>query len=324
MRIPGNADVMRHGAAALLALLALSLMPAAAWAQAGFMAETSGEATIRRADGTVVALQPGELIQVGAEISTGPTTELTVKLADGQVLRLAPGTRIVLRQYQFSPQNLSASVSQVAVLTGAVRVVSGAIGVGNPGGLRIEVGGTVIRGATSGAEMIVSTDPALANGGSVVVVSGTVAVGNASIGQGQYATVQSSQLVRPPVPIAAAPAVIQGTVNGLRDDVLPSTEPVVVASAARAAAALAAAEQARAAAAANPGNAQLQAAALAAAQLAAAASQQAIADSTALGVIVSAAIIASLPAPAAGETVVDASQVLNGTPSVSSCVGSPC
>lgn len=320
----GRMSSLRLVYAVLFVLVTLFGFAPLAWSQAGYVHDIQGQASIEAADGTATPAVAGSLLQPGATISTSQGAEVTLKFSDGEVVRLLPGASIVLRQYQFNPQNLSSSISEIAVITGAVRFVSGAIALGNPGGMRIGVGDSVVRRGQGGADLVVTADGQGTGTGSVAVVSGSVSIGTSVVAQGQFAAVLDAQTIRAPVPIIAAPAAIQATTAALTSATLPDATAVVVSSAARAAAARALAAQAQAAAAASPENPQLQTAAQVASLEAAAATQLANAQSATFNATVLASVIAVLPASAAGPPAENLAILFNATPPVTGCVGSPC
>lgn len=339
---------------ALLLLMVMVSLADDAWAQAGYIHASPGPVMIQSASGAPVALKVGDRIVPGSAIRTGDAGGTVLKFADGQVISLSRNSSLRISQYQFDPKNVKASRASVELLDGGMRFVAGVIAAENREALRVSVGTYTIAVRVPGGLDFSSVIDAKAAPDSVVVAitAGDIALRTPSgavtaIGSNQVMSLRSGQPFPSPIPLAAAPAVIQAQMAALRSVALPNNAPVAVDAAARAAAAVASAERAQAAAAENPGDTELQAAAQSAAELASAAIRVMTAAAENLMATILEARLAALPATAAGpdqaapgQPVIPPGPTLADLPPVASlvsippvvttpgvggrCIGSPC
>lgn len=304
------ASKVSHAGRALTALLLLVVMvsfAADAWAQAGYIHAAPGPVMIQSASGVPVALAVGDRIVAGSAILTGDAGGTVLKFADGMVISLSRNASLRISQYQFAPNNVTASRVSVELLDGGMRFVAGVIAAQNREALRVSVGAyTIAVQAAGGLDFSSATDAKAAPGSVVVaVITGEIALRTPSgavtaIGSNQVVSQRSGQPPSSPIPLAAAPAAIQAEMAALRSVALPNNAPVTIDTAARAAIVLASAARAQVAAAASPGNTQLQAAAQSTAELASAAVRVMAAATENLIATILEARLSALPATAAG------------------------
>lgn len=247
---------MRESARAIgacCALFAFAAFSSAAWAQAGYVHEISGLASIQREAGTAAAARVGDTFESNTIFHTGTDGKVTLKFADGEVVALSPDSSLRVGRYNYVPGSPRQSGSIVELMKGTMRFVTGQIGEANREEVRIIAGDSMIRILKmGGADFTVVVNPDPREVGAVVVALGEISVRTpygqiTKVEAGQYAPWQPGRSPPPPMPIAAAPAVIQASVAALWSIVLPANTPVAVASAARTAAATATAGPATAA-----------------------------------------------------------------------------
>lgn len=227
-------------------LLALAVFSSAAWAQAGYVHEVSGLVSIQRAAGKALAAKAGDKFDSDTSVHTGTDGKATLRFADGEILALSADSSLRVGRYSYVPGNPRQSGSTVELMKGAMRFVAGQIGEANREEVRIIAGNSTIRILKmGGADFTVVVNPAPQETGAVVVALGEISVRTpygqiSKVEAGQYAPWQPGRTAAPPIPLAAAPATIQASVAALWATVLPASTPVEVAAAARTAATVAA------------------------------------------------------------------------------------
>lgn len=123
------------GLFAALTLLAWSL-PSAAGGIAGVVHSSQGSATVTRGE-KVLPAKPGTKLWVDDVLSTGADGSLGVVFRDDSTLSLGPDSRLVLREFLFSPAERKLGL--VARLTqGTMAYLSGLLGKLAPEKVRFE------------------------------------------------------------------------------------------------------------------------------------------------------------------------------------------
>jgi hypothetical protein len=223
------------GAAAALVHLAL---PLPAIAQVGQVNGTSGQVSIRDAAGNEVPGKVGLIFEVGTRILTGNDGEVRMLFADGQIVTLSPNSEFRIADFRYDSRDLAASRATLNLVAGTMEYVSGAIHTGNPNGLRFSVGSStevriLSREVTS---FVVQVDSNLPGAGSVAVVTGELSVqttgGAGRVAVDQFVRFQPGVAPANPLPLAAAPAVIQASVAASRPVARAATTPIDFQSAA--------------------------------------------------------------------------------------------
>jgi len=239
-------DDLRRMAGALCALLALAVYSSTAAAQAGYVHDVSGNASIRSAQEKARPAKAGDKFDSGTLLRTGMGAKVILKFADGQIIALSPDSSLRIGQYRYSADSLGQSASTVELTRGQMRFVTGLIGTANREAVRIIVGNSMISiRKPGGADFTVSITPEPQEIGYTVVAKGEISVRTpygliTRVADNQYAPWRPGQAQPLPLPIAAAPAVVQAATAALWAAVLPTDTPVAVAAAARTAAASAA------------------------------------------------------------------------------------
>ena len=325
MNAIGRVSALSWGVCCLVA--ALPLIPSTARGQAGYVHEISGNVRMQNG-GAAVAAKAGDTFVQGTTFETSGNGRVVIKFEDGQLAALQPNTTLRIGRYTYDPRNARGSSSDVSLVRGTSRFVTGLIGSTNREALRLAAGtfNVHIRGTdvTMLAELTSKPGQTVAvNLGSVLLQTGH---GSIFVGTGQFTTMPTGELPTRPAPVTVAPAAVQAAVNSLAATSLPINTPVVVASSARAAAAEAQARLATAAAEAAPTNAELRAAAEAAQSVAAEATRTATRQAAAAYQV---AILAGYfaPAPPAFSSPTQqafAAALPEPTVPYLGCTGSPC
>jgi hypothetical protein len=260
-----------------LSLAALALIPSTVLGQAGYVHEITGTVRMQNGRGAAVAAKAGDTFGQDTSFETSGNGRVVIKFEDGQLAALLPNTTLRINRYAYDPRNPRASSSDVSLVRGASRFVTGLIGSTNREALRLAAGAFTIHLRGTDVTLLAvptgkPTQTAAVNLGGVLLQTGA---GSIRVITGQFTTMTTGELPNPAGPVTIAPAAVQAAVNSLAATSLPNNLPVVVASAARAAAAEAEAKLATAAAAAAPTNEELRAAAQAAQSAATAATRTA-------------------------------------------------
>lgn len=90
-----------------------------------------GTATVDRADGSTQALEQGDKIFLGDTINTSEKSYAVVGFTDGAKVTVRPGSSLNIDQY-------SAEASNLNLLKGGLRAISGTFGKNNPESYRVK------------------------------------------------------------------------------------------------------------------------------------------------------------------------------------------
>lgn len=228
------------------AALALALFSSEALAQAGYVHEISGSVSMQKPGAKSASAKIGDTFESNTVFNTGADAKVVLKFADGQVLAMGPDSGARIGEYRYVAHDIKLSSTTIELLHGEMRYVAGLIGAANRDGVHILAGDSMLRILSpGGADFIVQVKPEPEEIGAAVVALGQVSVRTPygliyRIDAGQYVPWEPRRKLPPPMPIAAAPAVLQAAVAGLWTTVVPVSTPVAVAATARAAATAAA------------------------------------------------------------------------------------
>lgn len=226
---------------------ALAAFSSAAWAQAGYVHEITGTVSIQKVATKAKPAKVGDTFQSDTTFRTGADGKVVLKFADGQVVALGVDSGLRVGEYRYVARDLRQSSTTLQLLRGDMRFVSGLIGSTHREGVFITVGdSTVSIQNPGGADFTVQVKPDPQEVGAAAVALGQVSVRTPygpiySIAAGQYAPWQPGHTPQLPMPLAAAPAVVQAAMAALWTTVVPVNTPVPVAATARVAAVAAAA-----------------------------------------------------------------------------------
>ena len=138
---------------------------------AGQVKESQGNVTVTRAGTTTpVPLKPGDEIDVGDTIQTGPDGRAFIQFNDNTQLTLGDNTKLLVDDYIYDP-NSTHDKASYSFLEGAFQYLSGLIGKKDPADVKIDtpVGGI----GTRGTEFIVKSD-ATPNHLEIDLISGAI------------------------------------------------------------------------------------------------------------------------------------------------------
>lgn len=201
----------------------------------GVVNSLSGPVFMRLESGAEVPLRQGDRVSSRAVIRTGASAELILLFADGQHVSLSENSELRIDEYRFNSADSGGNRASFTLLSGTIRLVTGAMHAGNREALSVRAGEAVIGLSTGDITSFVAR---LGSGApeavDVVVVIGEVSfrtpVGTiASIGQDQFSRWQPGVVPTQPLPLAAAPAILQAIA---RAPVLPEGAPLDVNAAA--------------------------------------------------------------------------------------------
>jgi len=194
-----------------------AVQPAAPQSSAtvGIVNSVTGDVVIRNPDGSQSTAKVGDVITRGTSIGTG-TGEAVLLFPDGQHVTLNADSTLKVEEYRYDINDVKSSRTGLALTTGVMRVVTGAINSANPDALRITAGDATIsvrsRDATS---FVVESDTKHGREtGSLAVIVGDVLVERPDktsivVDADKYTRWQPFVSPQEPLPVAAAPAYLQ-------------------------------------------------------------------------------------------------------------------
>ncbi len=204
----------------------------------GFVHSASGSVFIRTGSGPELRAKVGELFGPGTTFRTGAESSVVLLFADGQSVALGNESVLRLEDYRFDARDIKSSRATLGLMSGIMRLVTGAIHTDNRDALLISAGnasiGILSKDVTA---FVVEVDPRSLGIGAAAVIVGEITI-QAPVGP--LVTVSAEQFTRwqpgfppaPPAPLASAPAVFQAVVAAFRVTVLPPDSPLDIRSAA--------------------------------------------------------------------------------------------
>lgn len=238
-----------HAIGACFALLALAVFSSTAAAQVGYVHEISGLVSIKKTAEKAVPAKVGDKFDANTDLNTGPDGKVILKFADGEVVALGKNSALRIGRYDYPPGSPRLGNSTLELMKGEMRFVAGIIGATSRDGVRIIAGNSTLSILSpGGADFTVNVDPYPKEVGHAAVARGEIAVSTpygeiSKVAANQYVPWQPGQTPPRPMPLAAAPAVIQAQVASLWTTLVPDNKPITVASAAQTAGKLAAADR---------------------------------------------------------------------------------
>src|SRR6185369_13642082 len=113
---------------------------ASASAPAGLINSISGDVYARGADGREVLLKAGDVFTPGTTFRTGPDANVVLLFADGQNVALSKDSELRLDTYRFDPRDAKLSGEKIELVSGLMRLVTGAILTQNQDALFVTAG----------------------------------------------------------------------------------------------------------------------------------------------------------------------------------------
>ena len=143
-----------------LALIALGLMSAAAWANTGTVSQLSGTLSVHKADGSVRILSQKSEIASGDTVNTQKDSYAQIKFSDGGVITLKPNTSVKIENFRFKQEEPERDSFIFGLVKGGLRAVTGLVGKrGNQEAYSLGTATATIgiRGTSYGADDCVTT-----------------------------------------------------------------------------------------------------------------------------------------------------------------------
>lgn len=205
---------------------------------AGFVKSFTPPVFIRSGTGPLLPAKVGDGLRPGTTISTGAQGAVVLLFADGQNVTLSKESTLRIDDYRYEAANAKAGRASIALVSGGMRVVTGAIHTENPAALRISAGTGVVSVLSKDVTaFVIEAKPGddLRPGWAAVTV-GEIAIRTPSgliarIVADQFARWRDGTAPTLPQPLAAAPAVYQALVAASRANVGETNTPIDVRSA---------------------------------------------------------------------------------------------
>ena len=203
----------------------------------GYVKTLTGTAFIRRGNASEVPAKVGDRFGPRTRIKSGAGSEVVLLFADGQTVKLGTDSEVRIDDYRYDPANPKSDRSVFSLVTGTMRVVTGAILTENPAGLRISAGRSVISILSKDiAAFVVQVNGENDERGSSAVIAGQISVRTPhgvirQVASDQFSRWEPGRVQETALPLAAAPAVIQALVAASRANVQESNLPIDVESA---------------------------------------------------------------------------------------------
>lgn len=179
----------------------------------GIVNSLSGPAFVRLATGAEIPARPGDVIGSRSIVRTGPGGEIILLFADGLHVSLTENSRLNVEEYRFNPGDSSVNRAIFTLVSGSMRLVTGAMHAANPQALSVRGDQAVInvinRDVASFVVQIGREEEV-----DVAVVIGQVSVRSPegrtdNIAQDQFARWRRGAAAVLLQPLAAAPAILQ-------------------------------------------------------------------------------------------------------------------
>jgi hypothetical protein len=184
-----------------------------------------------------VLLKAGDVFSPGTTFRTGPDANVVLLFADGQNVSMSKDSEFRLDTYRFDPRDAKVSGERMELISGEMRLVTGAILAQNQDALYLSAGKASIDILSKDVTaFIVEADPKT-SAAAVAVTLGEVAIQSSTgpltiVGAEQFTRWRPGVAPSAPAPLSSAPAVLQAAVAASRATVLGSNSPVDVQSAA--------------------------------------------------------------------------------------------
>ncbi len=207
-------------------------------APSGFISAISGNVMVRRGTAPPVPVKPGDLFGPGTTFITGPGSTVALLFADGQNILLGPDSALRVDTFRFDQKEIKSSRATLGLMSGMMRLVTGAIHTDNREGLVISAGnasvGILSKDVTA---FVIEVDPNSLGVGAAAVTVGEISIRTPAgtipnVAPDQYARWDPKGTPGPVVPLAAAPAVFQATVAASRATVIGASQAIDIQAAA--------------------------------------------------------------------------------------------
>ena len=123
----------------VLLVIALAVGSSFAWSGIGRILNFEGDV---RVNGEPMSIET--VLKKDDVVTTGPDASVQIVLADNSVLDLESDSEIDINEYIYSPENPEANNSDISVLAGTLRYVSGKIAKDDPENVSFTAGSSTI------------------------------------------------------------------------------------------------------------------------------------------------------------------------------------
>jgi len=130
-------NCIRDLAKVVVALAWMVLSPVSAWASSGYIFEASGSVTIAIAKDAPRPAAVNDTVTTGMTIRTNDESHAVLKFEDGEVISMQADSTLLVREYNYVPQQVEKSNMVFSMLKGGMRFVTGSIGQKNPNAFRL-------------------------------------------------------------------------------------------------------------------------------------------------------------------------------------------
>jgi hypothetical protein len=130
---------MRSIVSSLLLLVPLLMGSAGAWAGVGRILSFDGDVLVNGQQVTAATV-----LNKDDTVATGPDASVQIILSDNSVLDLEGDSEIDINDYSFNPSEPDENTSQISVLAGTLRYVSGKIAKNDPKNVSFTAGTSTI------------------------------------------------------------------------------------------------------------------------------------------------------------------------------------
>ena len=203
----------------------------------GYVQSLSGPVFIRRGTEREAPAKVGDVFGARTSIRSAAGTEVVLLFADGQNVKLGPSSTLRIDDYRFDPTNPQNGRAAFVLVTGMMRVVTGAMHTDNQTGLKITAGRSVVtilsKDLTAFVMQVNGEDD---ERGISAVIAGQIAIRTPygvirRVAGDQFARWEPGVVPNLAQPLAAAPAAVQALVEASRASVQETNSPVDVQSA---------------------------------------------------------------------------------------------
>lgn len=204
----------RHGFASAILVAGIAGLLSAACAFAAAVVENQqGDVRVGSTQADSRPVAAGERVAPGSLVSTAAGSRVILRFDDGQAAALHENTRLRIEEFRYRAQEPAADRSVLALLRGALRIVTGSLGRRSPGALELRTSHAVI--GVRGTDFMV----ALANPAYLSVLRGTVvatnAAGSAAFAAGELGAVADRRTLPAALQASALPGAVASTFGSL-------------------------------------------------------------------------------------------------------------
>lgn len=154
-----------------LFMIVATLLSLPLWAEVGHVMFVSGKVHVQMTDGQLVAIAPGQGVDVGQRIITEEAGYVHLKMIDNAFYSLRPHSRLLIETYRYRPEQPEFNQVKTLLEAGSVRAITGEAGERNKSGYRLNTPVAAI--GVRGTDYIVHHEQDLTR---VAVSSGAVVV----------------------------------------------------------------------------------------------------------------------------------------------------